>query len=260
MPDLPLHYDEAAIGFLEHLWGEGYLSPGGAAEVARVLDGLDLAGAEVLDIGSGTGGITLSLVRDHGAGRVTGIDVEPVVCRAARARAARAGLAGRVAIRQVRPGPLPFAAARFDLVFSKDSIVHIPDKEALSAEVFRVLRPGGWFAASDWLIAQDGPPSPEMAAYIAAEDLDFGMASPGRYAAALAAAGFVGIRLTNRNGWYREEARRELARLEGPEGRRFAEALGEEALARQIRTWRAMVVVLDTGEHCPHHIRARKPA
>ena len=69
------------------------------------------------------------------------------------------------------------AGRRRDIVFSKDSIVHIPDKEALAADAFRVLKPGGWFVASDWLISHDEP-SPEMADYIAKEDLDFGMARP----------------------------------------------------------------------------------
>jgi phosphoethanolamine N-methyltransferase len=253
------HYDAASTGFLESLWGDGYLSPGGPAEVARLLEGVDLAGSTVLDIGSGTGGITLSLARDYGAGRVTGIDVEDGVCAAARARVAAAGLADRVRIEKVSPGPFPFPDRSFDVVFSKDSIVHIPDKAALAREVFRVLRPGGRFVASDWLIGHDGAPSPEMAHYIACEDLDFGMASPRAYAEALAGAGFQGVRLVNRNGWYRDEARRELARLEGHEGHRLAAAVGEDGLARQVRTWRAMVVVLETGEHCPHHIHGMKP-
>jgi phosphoethanolamine N-methyltransferase len=253
------HYDEGVISFLERLWGEGYLSPGGPEEVARVLDGIDLSGRSVLDIGCGSGGITVDLVRRHGAGRVVGVDVEPPVCAHAAERVARLGLTDRVEVRLVEPGPLPFAGAQFDIVFSKDSIVHIADKEWLSAEVFRVLRPGGWFVASDWLISHDGEPSPAMADYIAAEDLDFGMASPDRYRKALAAAGFVDVELRNRSAWYREVARDELARLTGADHDAFVELLGADAVATQIRTWAAMVPVLESGEHCPHHFRARKP-
>lgn len=254
-----LHYDAAHIAFLGAMWGDGWLSPGGPAELARVLDGLDLAGARVLDIGCGAGGPTVALAAEHGAAEVVGIDVEPAPCAAATALVARQGLAARVTIRQVAPGPLPFAEGVFDVVVSKDSIVHIPDKMALAAEVFRVLRPGGIFAASDWLTGRDGPPSDDMAHYLACEDLGFGMASPARYRAALEAAGFADIRLTDRNGWYREEARRELARLQGAERPRFESLVGAEEIARQIRTWSAMIPVLDTGEHCPHHLRARKP-
>lgn len=252
-------YDDRHIAFLERLWGEGYLSPGGADEVARVLEGRDLAGLTVVDIGCGSGGITMALARDFKAARVIGLDVEEPVCAAARRRVEAAGLTDRVEIRQVEPGPMPLPDGSADVVFSKDSIVHIADKDALAHDVFRVLKPGGWFTASDWLIGHDGPPSREMEAYLHLEDLDFGMASPARYRLALERAGFEAIHLTNRNAWYRQQAREEVARLEGPERTGFEALMRADELTRNIRTWHAMIVVLDTGEHCPHHLCARKP-
>lgn len=254
-----LHYDEPMIVFLEALWGDGYLSPGGPAEVSRLLDGIDLTGATVLDIGSGTGGVTVSLARDHGAAAVVGIDVEEPVCARARRRVSEAALDGRVEIRVVAPGPFPLPDASVDVVFSKDSIVHIADKESLAREAFRVLRPGGTLAMSDWLIAHDDEPTPAMARYIEAEGLDFGMASPQRYRRALQAAGFVDVVLRNRNAWYLEIAREELRQLRGAGRARFEAAVGAEETARQIRTWAAMLPVLETGEHCPHHLVARRP-
>ena len=65
--------------------------------------------------------------------------------------------------------------------------------------------------------------------------------------------------LTNRNPWYRGVARDELARLEGAGRDAFLSVLGEAELNAQVETWRAMVIVLDSGEHCPHHFRGRKP-
>ena len=126
-------------------------------------------------------------------------------------------------------------------------------------EAFRVLRPGGWLAASDWLIGHDGPPTPAMAAYIAAEGLDFGMASPARYAEALAGAGFSDIALFSRNAWYRDLAREELALLQGPLGAKAAASVGEDFVASNVAIWTLMLPVLESGEHCPTHFRARKP-
>ena len=65
----------------------------------------------------------------------------------------------RIDIQLVEPGPVPLADASQDVVFSKDAIVHIPDKETLARDAFRLLRSGGWFVASDWLIAHDDAPS-----------------------------------------------------------------------------------------------------
>ena len=50
------HYPQDSILFLEELWGDGFLSPGGPEEVERLLSGMDLAGRTVVDIGSGAPG------------------------------------------------------------------------------------------------------------------------------------------------------------------------------------------------------------
>ncbi|QND57043.1 MULTISPECIES: methyltransferase domain-containing protein [Mesorhizobium] len=252
-------YDDTAIRFLEALWGEGYLSPGGPEEVDRVVEGLSLRGKTVLDIGCGAGGITLHLVERHGAAHATGFDVEQPVIEAARRRAAERGLSDRADFVQAPPGPLPFADRSFDTVFSKDALLHVPDKDSLFAEIFRVLKPGGVFAASNWMIGHDGEPSPEMKAYIAAEGLSFAMASPARYAQAMRKAGFADVTVRDRNPWYREVARGELARLKGSLYRQAAAVVGAAYVDKNIRTWEAMQKVLDSGEHRPTHLRGWKP-
>ena len=259
-PDAAPEYDDTAIRFLEALWGEGYLSPGGPDEVDRVVSGLSLEGKRLLDIGCGSGGITLHLAEAHGVAEATGFDVELPVIEAARRRAAARGLSDRVRFVQAPPGPLPFADASFDVVFSKDALLHVPDKDALFAEIFRVLAPGGVFAASNWMIGHDGEPSDDMKAYVAAEGLSFSMASPARYRAAMQRAGFRDVATVDRNPWYREVARGELARLKGPLYDTVAAAVGAAYVDKNIKTWEAMQKVLDSGEHRPTHLRGWKPA
>jgi phosphoethanolamine N-methyltransferase len=257
--DHEAEYTDEFVSFLEMIWGEGYLSPGGPDEVGRILDGLDLSGLKVLDIGCGTGGIALALATDFGAAKVIGIDVEAPVLATANKRAAARGLMDRVEFIKVEPGPLPFGDGEFDLVFSKDAMIHIPDKEALFADVMRLLKPGGWFAASDWLSSHDGDPSPVMKRYMEAEGLSFRMGSPERYREALTAAGFADIGVVNRNEWYCKVAARELADMSGPLYEKGVAAAGKEEADRNIQIWRAMVPALEIGELCPHHLRGRKP-
>jgi len=253
-------YDRQVIGFLEEIWGDGFLSPGGADEVARVLSNVNIENKSVLDIGSGSGACAILLVSEHKAAQVIGIDVEDPVCEAANRRAKEAGVDDKIEILKVIPGPFPFDASTFDVVFSKDSIIHIPDKSEMARQAFRVLKPGGKFAASDWLISHEGSPSPQMEDYIKAEGLDFAMASPKTYLKAMQNAGFVDVELVNRNPWYAKIAAKELAWLTGSNRTKLSERHGTDYINHQIEIWDKLVGVLESGEHCPHHIRARKPA
>ena len=98
-----------------------------------------------------------------------------------------------------------------------------------------------------------------MADYIKAEGIDFAMASQRRYANAMKKAGFIDIELVNRNSWYANEAEKELQWLKGPNRAKLQERHGQEFIDHQVEIWSKLVTVLKIGEHCPHHIRARKP-
>jgi len=249
-------YDTTMLDMLQIIWGEGYLSPGGPDEIRMIVAGVELAGKAVLDLGCGTGGITRFLAETYRPANIRGVDIDRRLIE--RAKQSAEGAAG-LSFQAVRPGRLPFAEASFDVVFSKDAMVHIENKEALFAELFRVLRPGGMVAASDWMSSTDGPFSAAMAYYLQAEGLGFGMASPGRYRAAMAAAGFRDIRLTDRNEWYKPHAHREHDALAGPLYDRLAARVGKDFVDHEIEVWRALTVVVDSGELRPGHLRARKP-
>jgi phosphoethanolamine N-methyltransferase len=258
MADHDQEYDDALVALLEAVWGEGFLSPGGPEEVALIVRGLDLRGARVLDIGCGTGGAAIALAERHGAGEVVGVDVVPALVDKAGRRAHARDLADRVQFRTVEPGPLPFAEKEFDVVFSKDSLLHIPDKLAISHEALRVLRPGGVFAASDWM-RSDAPISAQLQYYIDVENLGFGLGSAEDYRAALEGAGFSDVELTDRNAWYRGIAHAEHAALDGPLFAEIAARVGEDFARHEVEVWRALTVVLDSGELRPTHLRARRP-
>jgi SAM-dependent methyltransferase len=253
-------YDEGMQTLLQIVWGEGFLSPGGPEEVARMLEGSDIRGCNVLDIGCGVGGIDILLVNTHGAASIVGIDLEPELVARGTERVAAAGLEQRIDLQVVTEGPLPFESARFDVVFTKDSLVHIPDKPTVFAEVWRVLKPGGWFIASDWLRGGTGLYSPAMLEYFRLEGLTYNMATLQETGRTLLSAGFVDVELRDRNEWYRDLAVRESAAIEGEWYPTILSRLGESRAQHFVANWRQLALVLRRGELRPAHYRARRPA
>jgi phosphoethanolamine N-methyltransferase len=190
---------------------------------------------------------------------VIGIDVDPALLTGMRSRLERAGLTGRIRAQCVEPGPLPFPDSSFDVVFSKDSLVQIPDKPRMFAEVLRVLRPGGRFIASDWLRGGGGEYSADMLEFFRLEGIAYNMATLAESAAALEATGFEDIDIRDRHDWYLELAQQELAAMQGPLNATIVGRIGARRAGHFIQNWRQLVVVLKRGELRPGHFKAVKP-
>ncbi len=111
-------------------------------------------GERVLDLGSGAGTDSLVAAQMVGSeGRVTGIDMTPEMLDKARRAAAEQG-AGNVEFVESEAERLPFLDESFDVVISNGVIDLIPDKDAVFAELRRVLRPGGRIQVADVTIQQ----------------------------------------------------------------------------------------------------------
>ena len=106
-------------------------------------------GLRVLDLGSGAGTDSLVAVQMVGpTGTVTGIDMTPEMLAKARAAATEMG-STNVTFIEAEAEQLPFADESFDVVISNGVIDLIPDKDAVFAELFRVLAPGGHIQIAD---------------------------------------------------------------------------------------------------------------
>lgn len=102
--------------------------------------------AKVLDVACGTGVVALTAAR-LGA-QVHGIDITPELVVRAKENAEIMRLA--VDFREGDAESLPFPDATFDVVVSQFGHMFAPRAEVVTAEMLRVLKPGGTIAFSTW--------------------------------------------------------------------------------------------------------------
>lgn len=256
-PQHALYYTDALIENLQLRWGAGFLSPGGAEELAHMLGGLDVSGWRLLDFGCGIGGYDALLAEVHGAGHVIGVDIDAASLAKADAMRRERGLQDRLSFRQVHPGPLPFDAHSFDMVFSKDSIIDSPDKDAILRELFRLCKPGGLIVLGDWFCS-DRPYTEEMREWATTGDETYQMQSLSDAARLVEAAGFSDIETVDRNAWFRSYARDEHERLKGPLYETYVEKFGEDQARKSVENARIRSLLADQGQLRPGHVRGRK--
>jgi ubiquinone/menaquinone biosynthesis C-methylase UbiE len=128
-------------------------------------------GDKVLDVGCGTGNLTLTSKSVTGAsGAAYGIDASPEMISVAQKKAKRAGADVVFDVGLVEK--IPFPDATFDVVVSRLVIHHLPDdlKHKAFSEIFRVLKPGGHF-----LVADFNPPTNPLLNHVTSAIVGHGM-------------------------------------------------------------------------------------
>ena len=107
-------------------------------------------GAQVLDIGTGTGWAALAAAQHVGpTGRVLGVDLAPELLERARRKVAAAGLT-HVEFREGDAERLDLGDQRFDVALCASGLFFVPDMLAALREWHRVLKPGGQVGFSGW--------------------------------------------------------------------------------------------------------------
>jgi ubiquinone/menaquinone biosynthesis C-methylase UbiE len=151
MTDQPPRYDRIAEGYAQ--WWAPVIAPSARA----VLDLLasDVAGrpARVLDVGSGTGTLTVAALERWPEVHVHAVDPSGEMIAATRAAV------GRIEERAARfegatafADRLPFADGTFDAVMSSFVLQLVPNRHRALTEIRRVLRPGGRIAYVTWVV------------------------------------------------------------------------------------------------------------
>lgn len=205
-------------------------------------------GARVLDVGSGIGGPARFFAAERGW-RVDGIDLTAEYVEAAKALSKRVGMANAVSFRQASATALPFADGSFDGAYMLHVGMNIADKQAVFAEVHRVLKPGGIFAIYDAMRQSDGAfvyPVPWSS-----EPETNHIDTPDAYTAALATAGFTVVKERNRRDFALQSMKQRIAEAGQPIG--LPVVMGATA-AQKLANMREMI---ERGVFAPVEIIAR---
>ncbi len=122
----------------------------------RLLEALDLrSGQRVLDVGCGTGTLTILIERACRNVSVLGLDGDPDVLKIARQKATAANAHAEFV--QALVDNMPFGADSIDRIASSLLFHHLTSegKRRALRDIFRVLAPGGKLCIADWGKAQN---------------------------------------------------------------------------------------------------------
>ena len=196
-------------------------------------------GEKLLDIGSGIGGPARWFAAKFGV-QVTGVDLTPEFCAAARTLNSATGLADRVTIIEGSALALPVPDAAFDAAYSQNVIMNIADKRQFYREAFRALRAGGRLALSNLCAGPNGEPYFPVP-WATTRDTSF-LASPEEMRADLRAAGFEIVSFGDITASMAETQRRTRERIEKREMPPIAVdiLMGERAREMQLNSIRSI--------------------
>jgi SAM-dependent methyltransferase len=185
------HYDE--LGDLGELPDAAALASLGCGNPIAVADLHE--GETVLDLGSGGGiDVLLSAKRVGPTGFAYGLDMTAEMLELARRNAAEAGVTN-VEFLEGHMEAIPLPDASIDVVISNCVVNLSPDKPAVFAEMFRVLRPGGRIGISD-VVTEDRLTEAERLERGSYVGCIAGALPETEYADGLRAAGFTGVSIT----------------------------------------------------------------
>ncbi|CAO2827093.1 unnamed protein product [Amaranthus hypochondriacus] len=137
-----------------------------------------------------------------------------------------------------------FPENSFDVIYSRDTILHIQDKPGLFRSFYKWLKPGGKVLISDYCKSA-GPPSPEFAMYIKQRGYD--LHDVEAYGQMLREAGFGEVIADDRTNQFIQVLQKELDTLE-KEKEDFIHDFSKEDYNDIVSGWKAKLTRSSVGE------------
>jgi len=203
-------YTRNGILRYEKIFGEDFVSTGGVSTTREFVAMLNLnEGDYVLDVGCGIGGSAFLMRRDYGA-KVLGFDLSKNMVDIAEERLAKHGMDDvKFEIKDATTQDYP--EGTFDVIYSRDTILHIDDKLRLFQNFYKWLKPGGQLMITDYCCTADDW-SPDYAAYV--KQRGYNLLSVADYGGTIEKAGFGDVQAIDKTADFINILSNELVKFE----------------------------------------------
>ncbi|XP_077244688.1 phosphoethanolamine N-methyltransferase 1-like [Tasmannia lanceolata] len=237
-----VQYKSSGILRYERVFGEGFVSTGGIDTTKEFVEKLELkSGQKVLDVGCGIGGGDFYMADKFNV-EVVGIDLSINMISFALERAI--GRKCSVEFEVVDCTKKTYPENTFDVIYSRDTILHIQDKPTLFRNFFECLKPEGTVLITDYC-KRAGPPSAEFGNYIRQRGYD--LHDVEAYGQMLKDAGFDEVIAEDRTDQFVTVLQRELDAVEKDKDA-FICDFSEEDYSEIVDGWKAKLRRSNSGE------------
>ncbi|KAK7505822.1 hypothetical protein BaRGS_00003093 [Batillaria attramentaria] len=249
-------YSANGILRYEKIFGRTFVSTGGLETTKEFVDMLKLRpGQKVLDVGGGIGGSAFYMAKEFGV-KVVSIDLSSNMTQIGLERARELGIGpDQVSFEIADATKRDYPPQSFDVVYSRDTILHIEDKLSLFKQFFKWLKPGGKVLISDYCCSE-GKHTERFLAYVMQRG--YHLYSPSRYGKLLEEAGFVNVRAEDRSEQFKQVLQRELKTAEAIKNE-FIQEFCEEDYNYIVNGWKDKLVRVGEGDQRWGLFYAEKP-
>jgi len=248
-------YTENGILRYEKIFGRGFVSTGGRETTQECVKLLNLQpGQKVLDVGCGIGGSAFHMAKEYQA-EVYGIDLSKNMLKIGQQRAAEFGK-DRVKFEYCDITKAEFEEGSFDVIYSRDTFLHIEEKQKVFTNCLKWLKPGGQIMITDYCHG-DGALSQEFKEYL--KQRDYSLITVSAYGKIFKDAGYVDVIAKDNTERFIEVLNSELKRFETIKND-FLNEFSEADFNAITGGWKGKVKRCTSGDHRWVFIHAKKPA
>jgi len=249
-------YSKNGVLRYERIFGAGFVSTGGLYTTKDLVESLNLKSDQlVLDVGCGIGGGDTYMAKTYGCS-VIGVDLSVNMVSIAYERLM--GLAANRLKVSYEIGDImhhDFEANSFDVVYSRDTILHITDKMSLFSRLYGWLKPGGQLLITDYTCAPKNEWSKEYEEYV--NQRRYTLLTVAEYGKLLESVGFKDVDAQDATERFVECLKTEVTRFESIKDD-FIREFSNDDYEHLIEGWHRKLERSANGEQRWGIFRARK--